>query len=146
MIRIFFSVSINLFNVNNEWLLSTRSNIGCTNKWSQDINFKEMFDECSKNLDYESLYKDHTYSFVMRHTKNKMISKIDKNELLSFFTDWKIIIYREEGTTGNIDKGFSNNVVYACCINLLYANGPILLLNVLIIKSFIFASLSIFSI
>jgi hypothetical protein len=45
---------INLFNVNNEWLLSTRSNIGCTNKWSQGINFKEMFDECSKNLSVSS--------------------------------------------------------------------------------------------
>ena len=73
---------INLFNINNEWLVSTRYNIGCTNKWTQDINFKEMFDECSKKLDYESLYKDHTYSFVMRHSKNKMISKINKNELV----------------------------------------------------------------
>lgn len=73
---------INLFNVNNEWLLSTRSNIGCKNKWSQDMNFKQMFDECSKDLNYESLHKDHTYSFVMRHTKNKMISKVEKNELV----------------------------------------------------------------
>lgn len=36
---------------------------------------------------------------------------LDKNELLSFFTDWKIIVYREEGTTGNIDKGFRNQAM-----------------------------------
>jgi len=112
---------INLFNVNDVWLLSTRSNIGCTNKWSQDMNFKEMFDECSTNLDYESLHKDHTYSFVMRHIKNKMISKVEKNELVLvevYQGLQKQSLIKQDGytlinewSTSGIHKGFtaSNN-------------------------------------
>jgi len=73
---------INIFYYNGEWLTATRSNIGCTNKWSQDINFQEMFQECSHKLDYETLNKEYTYSFVMRHKKNRITSKVDKNELV----------------------------------------------------------------
>jgi tellurite methyltransferase len=36
---------------------------------------------------------------------------LDSNELLKFFNDWKIICYREEGTTGNTDKGFRNQAM-----------------------------------
>ena len=36
---------INLFYFQGEWLTATRSNIGCTNKWSQDMNFKKMFED-----------------------------------------------------------------------------------------------------
>ena len=36
---------------------------------------------------------------------------LDKNELLLFFTDWKIIVYREEGSTGNINNGFRNQAM-----------------------------------
>jgi len=73
---------INLFNFEGKWLTSTRSNIGCTNKWSQDMNFHEMFQECSQNLHYDSLNPEYTYSFIMRHTKNRFTSVIDKNELV----------------------------------------------------------------
>jgi len=73
---------INLFHHENEWLTSTRSNIGCNNKWTQDMTFKDMFDECSKNLDYDTLNKDYTYSFVMRHKKNRITSPVDSNELI----------------------------------------------------------------
>ena len=72
---------INLFYHNKQWLLSTRSNIGCKNKWSTDINFGKMFSECSLNLDYDSFNKEYTYSFVMRHTKNRIISPVKENQL-----------------------------------------------------------------
>jgi len=73
---------VNLFYYNNGWLMSTRSNIGCTNKWSSDINFKIMFDECSPNFDIESLDKENTYSFVMRHTKNRILTPVTENQLI----------------------------------------------------------------
>jgi len=73
---------INLFYHKNEWIPSTRSNIGCDNKWTQDMNFKDMFDECSKDLDYGILNKEYTYSFVMRHKKNRQTSPVDTNELI----------------------------------------------------------------
>lgn len=73
---------INLFYHNNNWLISTRSNIGATNKWSSDDSFHDMFLECSNGLDYSSLNKEFTYSFVMRHKNNRLTSNIYKNELV----------------------------------------------------------------
>jgi len=73
---------INLVWFNGEWLSATRSNIGCNNRWSQDMNFLQMFQECSPDLDYTTLNKEYTYSFVMRHKKNRITSVIDKNELV----------------------------------------------------------------
>lgn len=36
---------------------------------------------------------------------------LDKNELLNFFINWKILFYREEGTTGDIKRGFRNQAM-----------------------------------
>lgn len=72
---------INLFHFNGEWLMSTRSNIGCKNQWQSDISFKDMFDECSPNFEFSSLDNDYTYSFVMRHKKNRIIIPVEENEL-----------------------------------------------------------------
>ena len=55
---------INLFYTDNEWIISTRSEIGGYNKWTNKKSFKKMFDECSQ-LDYEILDKNMSYSFVM---------------------------------------------------------------------------------
>lgn len=108
---------VNLFYVKGEWLVSTRSNIGCTNRWVHDMNFKDMFNECGANLDYHSLNKEYTYSFVMRHMKHKMISKIDRNELvlievyhglntLSTLPKNKGYTVKGEWSTSGIYKGF----------------------------------------
>jgi hypothetical protein len=72
---------VNLFYFNGGWLMSTRSNIGCKNQWQSDISFKDMFDECSPNFDFSVLNKDFTYSFVMRHKKNRIIIPVENNEL-----------------------------------------------------------------
>ena len=73
---------INLFYHNGKWLKATRSNIGCNNQWSSDLNFKQMFDDCSETLDLQSLNQDNTYSFVMRHKKQRYTSPVDTNELV----------------------------------------------------------------
>jgi len=73
---------INLFWFQGEWVTATRSNIGCTNKWSQDMNFGQMFQECSKDLDHATLNKEYTYSLVMRHKKNRITSPVEQNELI----------------------------------------------------------------
>ena len=73
---------VNLFYYNEKWMCATRSNIGATNKWSGNLNFNEMFLECSKNLDYDTLNKEYTYSFTMRHKKNRVTSHVEDNELI----------------------------------------------------------------
>ena len=71
---------INLFYYDNEWIISTRSEIGGYNKWANGRSFRKMFDECSQ-LDYDTLDKTMSYSFVMKHTENRNISPIHQNEL-----------------------------------------------------------------
>jgi len=36
---------------------------------------------------------------------------LDNNELLNFFSEWKVVLYREEGLLGNIDSGFRNQAM-----------------------------------
>lgn len=36
---------------------------------------------------------------------------LENNELLSLFNDWKILYYKEEGTTGRIDEGLRNQAM-----------------------------------
>jgi len=73
---------INLFYHNDEWLMSTRSYIGAKNKWDQNISFKKMFDESKKNLNYDSLNKKHSYSFVLQHINNRIVSQISENNII----------------------------------------------------------------
>jgi hypothetical protein len=73
---------INVFFYKNEWLISSRSNIGCTNKWSSELTFMDMFQECSKNLDMDELDKENTYSFVMRHKKQRLTTPVTENCLV----------------------------------------------------------------
>tara|TARA_Y100001970_G_C14117029_1_gene794174 strand:- start:50 stop:1132 length:1083 start_codon:yes stop_codon:yes gene_type:complete len=70
---------INLMNINNEWILSTRSEIGGFNKWKNKKSFKTMFNECI-HFDLNELNKEYSYSFVMRHKDNQNISLITTNE------------------------------------------------------------------
>lgn len=71
---------INLFYYDDNWIISTRSEIGGYNKWSTNKSFKAMFDECV-NFDISKLNKNYSYSFVMRHKENRNVSPISLNEL-----------------------------------------------------------------
>ena len=37
--------------------------------------------------------------------------QLERNELLEFFNDWKLILYREEGKIGNLKSGFRNQAM-----------------------------------
>jgi hypothetical protein len=70
---------INLF-YHNEWLISTRTEIGGYNKWSDKKSFRKMFDEAC-DFDMNELSKDYSYSFVLRHKDNRNVSPIKENKL-----------------------------------------------------------------
>ena len=78
--ELFDGTMINMFYHNDEWLLSTRSDIGLNNKWQQK-SFKQMFQE-SCNIDYDRLNKNHTYSFVLQHVENRNVSIIPENKCI----------------------------------------------------------------
>lgn len=65
----------------NEWILATRGDIGANNRWDKRMSFKQMFDECHSGFDYDALEKELSYSFVMRHTENRIVSPVQYNEL-----------------------------------------------------------------
>tara|TARA_B100001094_G_scaffold91513_1_gene87501 strand:+ start:2045 stop:3103 length:1059 start_codon:yes stop_codon:yes gene_type:complete len=71
---------VNLFYHKDQWMISTRSEIGGYNKWLNKKSFRTLFDECCK-IHYEELNPLHSYSFVMRHIENRNVSPIAMNEL-----------------------------------------------------------------
>jgi hypothetical protein len=71
---------INLFFHNNKWIMSTRSDIGCLNKWNNKTNFKNMFEESIGNNNfYDYLSTNFTYSFLLLNKNNRNISYIENN-------------------------------------------------------------------
>jgi len=76
---------INLF-FDNEWEISTRSNVGGNYKFfnrNNDFTFRRMFLEaCNKTgLEFDSLNKDFCYSFVLQHPKNRIVIPFDEPKL-----------------------------------------------------------------
>jgi hypothetical protein len=74
---------INLY-YNEEWCHSTRSVIGAECRWSSQKTFKAMFQEILGEhiLDfYDTLSKDTCYTFLIRHSDNRIISPIVTNSL-----------------------------------------------------------------
>ena len=73
---------INIFFHNDKWLMSTRSDIGCLNKWNDNLNFKDMFFETVKDENfYNKLDKNNTYSFILQHKSNRNVSIIYENTI-----------------------------------------------------------------
>ena len=72
---------INLFFHNDKWIISSRSDIDCNNKWNNNKSFKTLFQECG-NINLDLLDKNHTYSFVMQHIENRNVSYVNGNELI----------------------------------------------------------------
>ena len=74
---------INLFYSNNEWNLSTRSNIGGNNKWNNKKSFKQLFNESGgTKINYDKLNKTYSYSFVLLHKSNRNVSYIHNNNII----------------------------------------------------------------
>ena len=73
---------INLFYHNNEWKISSRSEIGGKNHNYKTPQFIKLFEEASKELNYDDLHTNYSYSFVLRHCKNRIVSPVCKNMLV----------------------------------------------------------------
>jgi len=117
---------MNLFCHKGEWILATRGSIGARNKWDDNLSFYDMFQECDK-IDYGTLDPTCSYSFVMKHTANRIVSPIMYNE------NYLVEMYRysEQGPhrllvkdyppssfqhieTGETSTGSFKDVTYAC--------------------------------
>ena len=91
---------INVFYNNDKWNISSRSTIGCNNRWILNKTYKELFEE-TQEIDYSKLNKEHSYSFVLRNKNNRNISSIDTDE---------IILVKIYDTVNNCDIEINDNL------------------------------------
>tara|TARA_B100001093_G_scaffold519702_1_gene609945 strand:- start:15924 stop:17204 length:1281 start_codon:yes stop_codon:yes gene_type:complete len=103
---------INLFydGYKKEWNIATRSNIGANNKFVQEEeidSFRTMFLEaCNEiGLDFEQLPKIgedeniyYSYSFVLQHPKNRIVSRTKDNKCFIFLVEMYQFIRKEKET------------------------------------------------
>lgn len=72
-------VMINMFYHEGDWIISTRSNIGAKNKWDGTVPFHELFKSVNGTDWFNSLNKDHCYSFTLQHRNNRIITPVFQN-------------------------------------------------------------------
>ena len=81
---------VNMFydTVTGGWVYSTRSNIGATNSFfrvnKRGKSFRTMFDECARDcgLEVDLLPRDCSYSFIIQHTENRLVSRFSTNRVV----------------------------------------------------------------
>jgi len=78
---LFDGTMVNMFYHNDEWMISTRSNIGAKNSWDGKQSFLKMFLEVHGDAWFTELKKDHCYSFILHHINNRNVSPIETNAL-----------------------------------------------------------------
>ena len=68
---------INVFWADKKWNISTKSNIGAKNNFFGDTTFDILFQEACHlaKLDIELLDKNVSYSFVLQHPKNRIVTE-----------------------------------------------------------------------
>ena len=74
-------VMINMFYHIDEWVISTRSNIGAKNKWDGKKPFHELFKNVNGIEWFNDLNKEYCYSFTLQHKDNRVITPVYKNTI-----------------------------------------------------------------
>ena len=74
-------VMINMFYHNDEWVISTRSNIGAKNKWDGKVPFHELFKKVNGIDWFNNLNKKYCYSFTLQHKDNRVVTPVYKNDI-----------------------------------------------------------------
>ena len=84
MINLFYHGSENETDCIDNWNISTRSCLYATCNWYTDKQFKTMFEEAVKNnpINYETLNKKFTYTFVLQHPDNRIVTKYIKPNIV----------------------------------------------------------------
>ena len=78
---------IRLYYYNNEWIVSTARTISAKNsKWNYVKTFYDLFKDVEHIIDYSKLNQKNTYTFIMKHIENRIISNVKKNELIHIHT------------------------------------------------------------
>lgn len=73
MINVFYDREV------EEWVIATRSIVGAKCTFYSSKTFHEMFHET--NINYEELNKDYSYSFVLQHPENQIVTPVTEPKL-----------------------------------------------------------------
>jgi hypothetical protein len=72
---------VNLFYDNEEWQIATRTILGGKNAFFKGgKTFRQMFLECmnEKDVEFDELDKQYSYSFIIQHSDNRIVTKFNK--------------------------------------------------------------------
>jgi len=77
---------VRLYYYNDVWNMATTRCIKADNAfWYSTKSFETLFRECC-DLDYDSLNKNYCYSFVIRHSENRIVTEYEQNSLVHVLT------------------------------------------------------------
>ena len=78
---------IRLYYYDSKWISTTARRIDSKkSKWNYVKTFYELFEDVEQLIDYELLNKDYTYTFILKHIENRIVSSVTKNELIHIHT------------------------------------------------------------
>ena len=78
---------IRLYYYDSKWVSTTARCIDAKkSRWNYVKSFYELFSDVEDVINYELLNKDYTYTFILKHIENRIISNITKNELVHIHT------------------------------------------------------------
>ena len=78
---------IRLYYYDSKWISTTARRIDAKkSKWNYVKTFYELFKDVEHLIDYELLNKDYTYTFILKHIENRIVSSVTKNELIHIHT------------------------------------------------------------
>tara|TARA_B100001059_G_scaffold236346_1_gene286325 strand:- start:9 stop:1232 length:1224 start_codon:yes stop_codon:yes gene_type:complete len=104
---------INLFYDNNEWELATKGTVGGNSAFFKDdekITFRRMFLDSMNEygLEFTMLNKNHCYSFVVQHPRNRIVSLVTKPTL------YLIDVYEINNDDYSITSVKASDEIYNC--------------------------------
>ena len=73
---------INMFYYGEKWHIATRSKIGANGTWFSKKKFSDMFEEAQGNLDFSKFETNYTYTFVLRHPENRIVTQYESADLV----------------------------------------------------------------
>ena len=73
---------INMFYYGEKWHIATRSKIGANGTWFSKKKFSDMFAEAQGNLDFNKFETNYTYTFVLRHPENRIVTQYETADLV----------------------------------------------------------------
>jgi hypothetical protein len=78
---------IRLYYYDSKWISTTARCIDAKkSRWNYVKSFYELFSDVEHVINYDLLNKNYTYTFILKHIENRIISNITKNELIHIHT------------------------------------------------------------